>query len=121
LTLAGWQAKTLPIMPHSPEIWAEVFVQLLPTEQGGREQPLSLSNNSPGQYRPHFRMIDGSGELLGVAFMDGPDEPILPGQSTYATVELLYPGVSYDELLEGARFEILEGPNIVGHGTVTRR
>jgi hypothetical protein len=104
------------------EFWAEVLIELLPTEKGGRQDPLNLCNDSPGQYRPHFRVIGGSGELLGVAFMDGPDNPVLPGESTSATVKSLYePSISYSELVEGARFEILEGAHVVGFGIVTRR
>jgi hypothetical protein len=108
-------------MPQSLELWADVFIELLPTEQGGRKYPLELCNDNPGQYRPHLRVIGGSGELLGVAFMDGPDEPVFPGGCTNATVKCLYPGVDYAELIEGANFEILEGPNIVGRGVVTQR
>jgi hypothetical protein len=104
------------------EFWGEVLIELLPTEKGGRNQPLDLCNDHPGTYCPHFRVIGGSGELLGVAFMDGPDSPVLPGGKTFATVKSLYePNVSYAELVEGARFEILEGPNVVGYGTVMRR
>jgi hypothetical protein len=104
------------------EFWAEVLIELLPTDKGGRQVALNLCNNNPGQYRPHFRAIGGSGELLGVAFMDRPDDPILPGQKTYATVKSLYePALSYSELVEGARFEILEGPHVVGFGIVIRR
>jgi hypothetical protein len=102
--------------------WAEVMIELLPTGRGGRQEPLNLCNDNPGQYRPHFRVIGGSGELLGVAFMDGPDDPVQPGEQTFATVQFLYaPAVSYGELIEGAQFEILEGPKIVGLGRITRR
>jgi hypothetical protein len=70
---------------------------------------------------PSFLVIDGSGEMLGVAVMDGPDDPIGPGDSTQATIKSLYePSVSYDELVEGTHFEILEGPNVVGYGEVVR-
>lgn len=104
------------------EFWADVSIYLLPSESGGRTLPLDLCNDRPGQYRPHLRVIDGSGEMLGVAFMDGPDDPIQPAESTNATVKALYePIVSYDELVEGSRFEILEGPHVVGHGEVLRR
>ena len=104
------------------EFWAEVLIELLATDKGGRQEPLNLCNDNPGQYRPHLRVIGGSGEPLGVAFMDGPDDPVLPGQKTFATVKSLYStSVSYEELVEGVQFEILEGPNIVGHGKVTRR
>ena len=104
------------------DCWAEVMIELLPTGRGGRQEPLDLCNDNPGQYRPHFRVIGGSGELLGVAFMDVPDDPVLPGQQTFATVRFLYaPAVSYEELVQGAQFEILEGPKIVGLGRITRR
>ena len=103
------------------QLWAEVEIELLPPEAGGRSVPLNLCNDNPGQYRPHFRVVGGSGELLGVAFMDGPDEPVSPGARTCATVKSLYePAVSYAELKKGARFEILEGPNVVGYGRVLR-
>ncbi len=104
------------------EFWAEVSINLLPTESGGRTTPLDLCNDRPGQYRPHLRVVGGSPEMLGVAFMDGPDGPVPPGGSTHATIKALYePNVSYDELVEGARFEILEGPHVVGYGEVIRR
>ena len=104
------------------ESWAEVLIELLPPERGGRVVPLDLSNDCPGQYRPHLRVIGGSGGMLGVAFMDGPDDPVSPGGRAYATVKFLYePNVSYAELVEGVRFEILEGPRVVGIGDIVRR
>ena len=104
------------------EFWADISIHLLPSESGGRTQLLDLCNDRPGQYRPHLRVIDGSGEMLGVAVMDGPDDPLKPGDSTQATIKSLYePNINYDELVEGARFEILEGPNVVGHGEIVRR
>ena len=49
--------------------------------------------------------------------------PLLPGGNAHATIKALYEsnGVSYEELVEGARFEILEGPHVVGYGEVVRR
>ena len=103
------------------EFWAEVWIYLLPSEAGGRTLPLDLCNDRPGQYRPHFRVIDGSGEMLSVAFMDGPDDPVQPGESTHATVTSLdETNVSYDELVEGRHFEIHEGPHLVGIGQVVK-
>ena len=64
------------------EFWADVSISLVPTESGGRTVPLDLCNDRPGQYRPHLRVIGWSFEMLGVAFMDGPDDPILPGEHT---------------------------------------
>lgn len=102
--------------------FAEVLVEFLPTEKGGRWAPICLSTNSSAQYRPHFRVRGGDGEYLGVEFVDGPDDPVSPGGSTYATVRFMYePEVCYDALVAGAQFEVMEGSRIVGTGRVTRR
>ena len=52
------------------EFWADVLIELLPTDEGGRKDPLDLCNDNPGIYRPHSRLIGGSAELSGVAFME---------------------------------------------------
>jgi hypothetical protein len=103
--------------------FAEVLIELLPSEQGGRGTPVCLSTDNTVPYRPHFRVRGGKGEMLGVEFVDGPDEPVPPGGRTYATVRFLFePEVCYDELVLGAQFEMLEGGRrVVGVGQVTRR
>ena len=102
--------------------FAEVVVEFLPTERGGRRTPVYLSTDSPAHYRPHFRVCDGDGEYLGGEFVDGPDDPVVPGGSTYATVRFVYePEVSYDALVVGAQFEVMEGSRVVATGRVTRR
>jgi hypothetical protein len=102
--------------------WAEVYIELYTPSAGGRDTPVDLCNDHPGTYLPHFRPLGSGGDLLGVEFVDGPDDPVAPGASTYATVHFLYePEVSYNALSEGAEFEIVEGPRTVGHGRVTRR
>jgi translation elongation factor EF-Tu-like GTPase len=69
-------------------------------------------------YRPHFRII-GCSELLGVQFVEGPDRYIHPKEKVQAKAELIYyPDVSYENLIIGKEFEILEGTNIVGKGIV---
>lgn len=98
--------------------YADVEVVFLSPEEGVRHMPPCLNNM---KYRPHFRVF-GTKEWLGVEFIEGPDEPVKPALSTPSTVLLLYaPEVSYTELQEGTRFEILEGPNVVGSGEVIRR
>jgi hypothetical protein len=53
--------------------------------------------------------------------MDGPDDSAPPGGKAYATVKFLYePNVSYTDLVEGTRFEILEGPTVIGYGEIIR-
>jgi translation elongation factor EF-Tu-like GTPase len=101
--------------------YAEVWIDLLSTDQGGRRAALDLCNDHPGAYRPHFRARHGDGELLGVEFVDGPDDPVQPGSGTFATVRFLYePRVSYAALTNGAEFDVLEGSRIVGRGRITR-
>jgi hypothetical protein len=98
--------------------YAEVQVVFLPASQGGREKMPFLDDQC---YRPHFR-VSPNGDMLGVEFVDGPDGPVSPSIPTFATVRLVYsPKVSYEALRVGAKFEILEGPHIVGHGKVTKR
>jgi hypothetical protein len=102
--------------------FAEVLIDFLPTSRGGRRTPICISTDSTALYRPHFRIRDGDGEVLGVEFVDGPDGPVQPGRSTYATVRFLYePEVRYDALVVGAQIEVLEGSRVVGVGRVTRR
>ncbi len=102
--------------------YTEVLIEFLPVERGGRHTPICLSEEAPGKYRPHFRVRGGDGALLGVECIDGPNDPITPGRSTYATVRFIYePEVSYDALVVGAEFEVLEGARVVGTGRVTRR
>jgi hypothetical protein len=102
--------------------FAEVLIEFLPTEKGGRRTPVCLTTDASGHYRPHFRVRDGNGEMLGVEFLDGPDEPVMPGGSMYATVRFLYePEVCYEALVLGTQFDVLEGSRVVGIGRITRR
>lgn len=102
--------------------FAEVLVEFLPTDHGGRRTPICLGEGAVAHYMPHFRVTDGDGTYLGVAFVDGPDDPVPPGGRTYATVRFMYePQVSYNALVEGAVFDICEGGRVVGSGRVIRR
>ena len=75
---------------------------------------VNLNRNLFAGSMPHFRVAGG--EYLGIPF-DKVEPPSTPG--TYrATVALLYPGVDYGALVDGAEFEILEGPRVVGSGRV---
>lgn len=102
--------------------FAEVLFRLLRTDEGGRRTGVCLSNEVTPHYRPHLRVLDGDGEMLGVEFVDGPDDPVQPGATTCATVRFAYePSVRYDALVVGAKFQVLEGSRVVGIGEVTRR
>jgi hypothetical protein len=97
--------------------YAEVWIELLPTAEGGRTSPIDLDDAG---YRPHFCVEDG--EYLGVEFVDGPPEPLPPGGKSYATVRFAYwPTVCYDALTVDKSFEIMEGARVIGRGRVTRR
>ena len=100
--------------------YAEVLITLLPTADGGRSTPIFIGTDSRDSYRPHFRVRGGDGEYLGVGFVDGPDEAVQPGGSTYATVRFMYPGVNYDPLVVDCEFDIMEGGKVVGSGKVTK-
>src|SRR5687767_12568891 len=101
--------------------YAELEIDFLPAEEGGRSSPVDLSEDGPARYRPHLR-VRGRSELLGVEVVDGPDDPVDPGTRTSVTVRFLYePDVRYDALVVGAEVEVLEGPNVVARGRVTRR
>jgi len=92
---------------------AEVWVQLMPTADGGRSSAVLLAG-----YRPHLRVAGG--DYLGVEFVDGPPRPLHPGEGCTAKVRFLYqPSVSYQALAMGAEFEVLEGSRIVGSGHVS--
>jgi translation elongation factor EF-Tu-like GTPase len=102
--------------------FVEVAIELLPPEKGGRRTPICLSSKSSTHYRPHLVVHNGDGEMLGVEFVNGPDEPVQPGDTVFATVQLMYePRVCYDGLVEGAWFDIREGPYTIGIGRVIRR
>jgi hypothetical protein len=93
--------------------YIEAKIQMFPTEAGGRWQPLQ---GDYSRYYPHLR-VGTEGEYLGVAFYIGP-EKITPGVDALVIMRLLYPHVDYTSLTVGATFDILEGPNAVGTGTV---
>ncbi len=104
------------------EAFAEVFVEFLSTDEGGRRTAIHLGENVQAPYRPHLRVQSGDGVYLAVEFVDGPDEPILPGKSSYATARFIAGRLrSYNALVVDAEFDICEGARVVGFGRVTRR
>ncbi len=95
--------------------YLKVTVRFLSHQEGGRKHPPSL----PG-FMPHF-VVPPSREMLGIAFIDGPND-ILPNDDATATVRCLYePLVSYDALQVGTRFQTVEGPRLIGSGIVLAR
>ena len=92
----------------------QLEVVFVPHAEGGRASTPSLKG---GWYRPHL-VVPPSDQMLGVEFVDGPDESVIPGRPLSAVAKLVYPAVSYASLLPGAKFEIREGFRTVGQGRV---
>ena len=99
--------------------YADVWVEFLSAEAGGRSTPLDLSTDAPETYKPRLR-LSITGGLLGVEFVDGPDGLIAPGTATYATIRTDELDVSSTALALGAQFDVLEGGRVVARGRVTR-
>ena len=86
-------------------------IKFKPEDEGGRAQlPLR------GPWCPHL-VVASQGELLGVRIFDIPADA-RPGVPVEVLAELLYEGVSYDILAEGAEVEVQEGPKVVATGIV---
>jgi translation elongation factor EF-Tu-like GTPase len=106
-----------------PVIEAEIM--FLSQGEIGRTNPLVL-NHPTARYRPHVTLDHAHRpehvarpERLGVEF-PRQGENLETGVPTILRFELLYSGVDYSALKPGVRFRILEGPKLVGTGTVTR-
>jgi translation elongation factor EF-Tu-like GTPase len=94
--------------------WIIAEVKFFSAEEGGRKQPLILSIG----YMPHFRIV-GDSEYLGVKFIEAPEGIVITQEAINIKVQLIYyPDVSYQKLVSGESFEIMEGPRVVGKGKV---
>ncbi len=101
--------------------FAELRITFLSASKGGWENAISLSCDTDPKYRPHLRVVGGDREYLGVEFVDGPDDPVMPGETTFATVRFSYmPQICYDALAIGTEIEVMEGSRVVATGLVTR-
>jgi hypothetical protein len=100
--------------------WLDVSVEFLPKGKDNRERKFYLNGGggySRG-YSPHFRVM-GDSEYLGIEFIEGPDRFIEQGEVINARIVLMYyPNVSYEKLIIGQKFEIIEGAMVVGRGCV---
>ena len=102
--------------------YLRIWIELTPTDEGGRSTPLDLSSEWPVVYQPRLRVRGGSGALLAVEFVAGPPDPVRPGSGAFATVRLPEsPDPSHAELTSEAEFDLIEGVRIVGHGRVVGR
>ncbi len=97
--------------------YAEIRIELHATAAGGRSNPLDLSEDRPGFYRPHLRALGAALEIIEVEIVQGPAEPVHPGGAASATMRVLS---AAGTLGEGAEFEMLEGERVVGTVRITR-
>jgi elongation factor Tu len=86
-------------------------IYYLTTEEGGRQTP-ALSKYRPG-VKFSFSKYTSSGEQT---FLN--KEIVYPGDPVDAEIRLLSPHFFEKMLFEGIQFEILEGPKLLGTGTV---
>ena len=93
--------------------YAEVCIQFIQPEAGGRDNAILLNEN----YRPHFQV--NCGEYLGVKIDGGMFEPVKLGSVVQVKAHFVYaPNVDYSDLQVGVQFLVLEGSRIVGIGKV---
>jgi translation elongation factor EF-Tu-like GTPase len=85
----------------------QVEVHFIPAASGGRKSPVDLTTC---RYRPH--LVTESSELLGVVFVQSSPAVAYPGDTTVATVMMMYPGVDYSTLVPGAAFRVVEGSQV---------
>lgn len=99
------------------KLFFEVTLTMLTKAVGGRSTPIF---HNYGHYRPHAVVRDDL-EMLGVAFMEGPEQ-IAPGETVTVQLHAMYhPDVDYHKLAVGTQFIIVEGFRIVAVGLVQRR
>jgi translation elongation factor EF-Tu-like GTPase len=90
------------------------MITIVGSEVGGRQSPIYPKH---GQYRPHA-IARGDSEMLGVAFINGPEQ-IAAGETAEVEMEAMYyPNVNYRKLTKGTQFIIVEGYRIVAVGRI---
>ena len=111
-----------------PRIIADIV--MLSTAKGGRSCGIAIGRES--RYMPHLVIGDRTNRIkeaygsavptrryMGVFFE--PAEELadsVTGSGRYPLRLMYHPRVNYNSLQVGARFAVLEGGNVVGHGVV---
>jgi hypothetical protein len=111
----------------------ECVVTFLTSDEGGRAKPFPPGGLSGDVYRPHIVIGDSSQrraiidklgraaeEYIGIAFSNGPQQPIAGSEMRVIVTLMYYPHRMYEKLLPGTTFTLREGAHIVGHGVVDR-
>ncbi|HTQ03842.1 MAG TPA: hypothetical protein VMI54_08285 [Polyangiaceae bacterium] len=89
----------------------EVFLQFVPTSEGGRSTPVWTG------YRAQVHYANGDWDAMH-EYPD--DERVLPGQRVRAFLHFLSPAEHLGKVVPGLDFEIREGSRVVAHGRVER-
>ena len=94
---------------HNPDI------KLICTVKFFRGKRKEFPDLNSGKYCPHF-IIKDDVRYLGICFIDGQEADF----DTWikCCVSLMYKDMNYSELVLGTKFNIMEGPNVVGEGVV---
>lgn len=96
---------------NSPVYHAEAEVTFLRPEEGGRATPIRSG------YRPNF-YYDGAYWDSIHAYPD--TDAVKPGETVRVLLWFTNPDAHRENLYPGKRFEVREGPHIVGHGRITK-
>ncbi|WP_294276487.1 hypothetical protein [uncultured Chryseobacterium sp.] len=84
-----------------------------PESEGGRSTPVSSGYRPTIQFPPQQEMI--------TCVQNYPDtDLVFPGDTVQAEIALLNADEILGNLYEGQDFDFFEGPDLMGHGTITR-
>jgi len=95
--------------PATADIEAEIT--LIATEKGGRKFPVTSG------FRPQFHYHEQDWD----SYLEYPDEEwIYPGQTARALLWFLSPASHVDHFIPGMKFQLREGPRLIGYGHITK-
>lgn len=100
-----------------------IELRLLPTSEGGRRGPLIDVPDEQWRYRPNWQLPTMTGaEQSGAPVLGYSADAVLPGGAPVnAVIAVLVPDMVprwAAEVVPGVVLPLLEGPRVVGHGTV---
>jgi translation elongation factor EF-Tu-like GTPase len=98
-------------------IRVKASIRFLPTNEGGRESPLS----GGGSYRPNHNFFEPDDRDMCMGFIDLPEgSQVAPGDTIETEITLwTYPAVK-PEIRGGRQWRIQEGGKLVAVGTILK-
>ncbi|HEX5279754.1 MAG TPA: hypothetical protein VFW28_06720 [Micropepsaceae bacterium] len=102
-------------MPEFQTLRFTATLYLFRREEGGRATAFVMGG---AKYRPQFR-LNGSGPSSS-CFIDAisGEQRMAPGERQTVEMSLLHPEYFHGQLGPGTKFEICEGPKVVGTGVI---